>query len=191
MRPLVLLDVDGVLNAVGPLTGDPAQGWDDWQTGRACALGRAWPIRWSPGLVARVLAWRERGEVSWLTTWGHEANRGLAPLLGLPQLPVAGTADDPEGTATSAAGDTLASVTPAAPDELTGRWWKFDVVRRVLRAEPDRPLVWLDDDLGAVPGVAAWTRAHATCLLLAPDRREGLTPGDADAVEAFLARYGS
>ncbi len=187
MRPLVLLDVDGVLNALGPADAS----WPDWQRGTARAGGRAWPVRWSPSVVRAVLDWRDVADVQWLTTWGHDANAGLHTLLGLPELPVAGTHDEP-GRDPQAQGspDTdepaLAAVTPAAPDELTGRWWKFDVVRRVVAAAPERRVVWLDDDLSAVAEVRAWTRAHVDCLLVAPDPRTGLVEPQLRSVERFL-----
>ena len=182
MRPLVLVDVDGVLNALGPP--DPA--WPDWQQGWARAMGRDWPVRWSPTVTSAIRGWRDTADVQWLTTWGHDANQGLHELLGLPELPVAGTHQDSadEGTADDA--DALAAVTPAAPDELTGRWWKFDVVRRILRAQPDRRLVWLDDDLAGSERVRTWTRTHADCLLIAPDPRSGLVRAHLEAVERFL-----
>ncbi len=181
MRPLVLLDVDGVLNALGP----PDASWPDWQQGRATAAGREWPIRWSPSVVDAVRNWQERADVRWLTTWGHDANRGLHALLGLPELPVAGTHHDAAGSPDPEE-PALAAVTPAAPDELTGRWWKFDVVRRLVREQPGRRLVWLDDDLLGVDDVRAWTRAHADGLLVAPDPRAGLVRAHLDAVERFL-----
>lgn len=189
MQPLVLVDVDGVLNALGP----PDDSWPDWQRGSAVALGRVWPIRWSPSVTAAVDAWRERADVQWLTTWEHAANGELRALVGLPELPVAGTAADvapPRGDvdgAGAAPASSLAGVTPAAPDELTGRWWKFDVVRLLLQADPGRRLVWLDDDLARSDEVRAWTRAATDCLLIAPDPRTGLVAAHLRAVESFLA----
>lgn len=183
MQPLVLVDVDGVLNAVGP----PDDSWPDWQRGNAVAGGRTWPIRWSPSVVTALLSWRDRADLRWLTTWGHDANAGLHTLLGLPELPVAGThADVAAGGDPDPAGSSLAGITPAAPDELTGHWWKFDVVRLLLTAEPGRRLVWLDDDLADSEEVRAWTRAHTDCLLIAPDPRTGLVAPHLRAVERFL-----
>ena len=184
--PLVLVDVDGVLNAIGP----PDDAWPDWQRGSATALGRSWPLRWSPSVTAAVQSWRDRADVRWLTTWGHDANAGLHALLGLPELPVAGTHADvaapPTGEPDDLGRSALAGVTPAAPDELTGRWWKFDVVRLLLRAEPGRRLVWLDDDLARSEPVRAWTRAATDCLLIAPDPRTGLVAAHLRAVDRFL-----
>ena len=145
--PVLLLDVDGVLNAFDRV---PAArgGWDDWQHGGATAEGTRWPITWSPRVVATLSDWHEQGrvELRWLTTWGHDANDELRRLLGLPELPVAGTyheAGGPSGAAETGGGH--ASVTPAAPDPLSGSWWKYDVVVSLLRTEPERRFVWVDD----------------------------------------------
>jgi hypothetical protein len=186
MSALVLLDVDGVLNAVDPEP-DPRV-WPDWQRGRASAAGRTWPIAWSPTVVRTVLAWREVAEVHWLTTWGSLANGALRELLGLPELPVAGAPGSPsDGSGSDAALGSLAGVTAAAPDELTGRWWKFDVVRELVRAEPGRPLVWIDDDLAGQRDIRTWMGEHAPCLLVSPTPRTGMRPDDLELVTRFLA----
>ena len=191
MRPLLLLDVDGVLNAVTPRP-DPDV-WPDWREGTASAAGRTWPIRWSPSVVDAVAGWRGAAEVQWLTTWGHEANGGLRELLGLPELPVAGTHADADvppqpGEPDPLLPGSLASMTPAAPDELTGRWWKFDLVRRIVRADPTRPLVWVDDDLAGQAGVREWVQRESRCLLVVPSPQIGLSPDDLAAITAFLHR---
>lgn len=187
-RPLVLLDVDGVLNAL-----QPGEAWPDWQVGRAVAEGRAFRITWSPSVVARVRRWTEVADVRWLTTWGHDANRSLRHLVDLPELPVAGTYDDTEGSPDRlpSGTDAHAEMAPAAPDALTGRWWKFDVVRRLVRADPGRPLVWLDDDLLGAADMVAWVREHAAAVLLVtPDPASGLSPQELDAVDELLAGTG-
>ncbi len=185
-RPLVLLDVDGVLNAV-PYFGR-SEAWSDWQVGEAAAAGSRFRITWSPSVVDAVLSWREVAEVQWLTTWGRDANASLRHLVGLPELPVAGTHDEvvaPPGTGDPEAG-TLAALTPAAPDPLTGRWWKFDVVRRLVHDDPDRRLVWIDDDLARQEDIRAWMRREAQCLLVAPEPSSGLTPAHLESVDIFL-----
>lgn len=188
VRPLVLLDVDGVLNAV-TASPDPAV-WPDWQVGSAVAGGRAWPLHWSPSVVAAVRGWLDVADVHWLTTWGHDANDGLRELFGLPELPVAGTHP---GTSHVGSPDPLpgapgahAQVAPAAPDALTGRWWKFDVVREIVRADPSRRLVWVDDDLSAEDDVRAWMRRESRSLLVAPHPRTGLTSTEVEAVNRYL-----
>lgn len=189
-RTLVLVDVDGVLNVLGI----PERG-RDWRSGEAVAAGRSWPIRWSPDVVDRIAGWSLVADVQWLTTWGHDANTSLRHLLGLPELSVAATHDaplDPDAARADDEGDpgppgpSHAAMTPAAPDALTGRWWKFDAVRRIVHADPDRRLVWLDDDLYGQEEVRAWMRAHATALLIAPDPRTGLVQEQLNAVERWL-----
>lgn len=64
VRPLLLLDVDGVL-----LPARPAPGFDRWV-----------------GETLRALA--ERFELVWATAWEHRANTLLAPRYGLDTLPV-------------------------------------------------------------------------------------------------------
>jgi len=184
--PLVLLDVDGVLNA---LARPPDQrAWTDWQLGQAVADGRSWPIAWSPSVVDAVRGWRQHADVQWLTTWGHNANDSLRELLDLPALPVAGTHQD--GPVAPGEPDDAplahASVAPAAPDELTGRWWKFDVVRHLVRTRPGRRLVWVDDDLEVEGAVAQWMAREADCLLVAPSPITGLVAADLARVDDFL-----
>ena len=186
VTPLLLLDVDGVLNA---LAADPGL-WPEWRIGSASADGRAWPIRWAPAVVDRLRGWHENGraELQWLTTWGHWANLDLRALLDLPLLEVAGTYDEDLFAGSTDHEDVTAhaAVAPAAPDELTGRWWKHDVVRRLRDAHPERRLLWVDDELHdrGNPFVA-WAERHGV-VAVGPDPMTGLSPADLDALEAAL-----
>jgi hypothetical protein len=73
-RPLLLLDVDGVLLVVRST-------WDD---------DDAEP-EYEPSLHPDARAWAAElagaFELVWATTWEHLANRVIAPALGLPHLP--------------------------------------------------------------------------------------------------------
>ena len=95
MRPLILLDVDGVLNALSDF-GEHEAVWPEWRRDRASVDGTSWPILWTPAVVNRLRAWHDggRAEIQWLTTWRHDANGELRTLLGLPELVVAGTYQD-------------------------------------------------------------------------------------------------
>lgn len=162
--PLWLLDVDGVLNAVSHRP-DPDV-WPDWRHGTAFANGSSWPIWFSPTLTRAIADLHERGlaEIRWLTTWGEDANGELRELLGLPRLQVAGTGDvfDP-----------------------TVDWWKFDVVKSFHRAEPNRRLIWTDDDLLYLPEAQAWVAARTRSLVIAPRSDRGLTPDQLTEIRRF------
>ncbi len=183
MTPLVMLDVDGVLNALGDL-----DCWPDEQNGFARAEGNLYPITFSRLVVARLRNWHESGaaEVQWLTTWGHDANAGLRELLGMPELVVAGTYDD-EGVTAEVDVTSHAASAPSAPDPLSGRWWKYDVVQRVLREQPGRTVVWIDDELSNDSRFRRWGETqehHLTCL--GPDPMTGLSPTDLKTLSRLL-----
>jgi hypothetical protein len=176
MIPLLLLDVDGVLNALGEHH-ELANTWPSWQNGFARSAMTSWPIQFSPDLIERLVRWHLTGivEIQWLTTWGHNANGGLRQLLGFPALEVAGTYDD-EGAAAEV-GDSLASSTPSAPDALTGAWWKYDVVRRVMVEHPHRLIVWVDDELHATSSpFRAWAADQPHLIAIGPHPMTGLSP---------------
>ncbi len=176
--PLVLLDVDGVLNALGRVREHSST---RWQRGWATADGTRWQITWAPTVVARLRSWHEEGRVErqWLTTWGHDANGELRELLGLPQLAVAGTYqdEDADGAALAPAGSNAAAA-PSAPDPLSGRWWKYDVVRRVLAAEPQRLVLWVDDELQPGTAFRRWADDQPRLHAVGPDPLLGLTDSD-------------
>jgi hypothetical protein len=159
----VLLDVDGVLNAVPGMTDD----WDDWQQGQATGFR----ITWSPTVVSfiRRLAETPGVEVAWLSTWAELANKHLCSLLDLPQCLVAG----------------------APPWREEHGWWKLDVARR-LWDQTQTPFVWIDDDLGDGydGGAAAWIGSlNGDGIGIRPDLRRGLTPRLINAIEEFVESW--
>jgi hypothetical protein len=182
-RPLILLDVDGVLNILSR----DASPWDAVRSGWAIAEGNRYRITWSPEVIDTIKRWLAEGvEIQWLTTWGHDANNSLRHLLGLPELPVAGTYDqDPTGSPETA-GDSHASVAPAAPDPLTGQWWKYDVACRIVKEQPDRTLIWVDDELRRALRFRRWAEEHPRVHPVGPDCDVGLVPADLEAIEALL-----
>ncbi|MDA0142562.1 HAD domain-containing protein [Solirubrobacter deserti] len=149
MRPLLLLDVDGVVCPLGDAAPD--------QVPIASTHVSLSHHRLLPGWLAELA---KVFELVWATTWEHDANELLAPLLGLPDLPViqfAGTVVGP--------GETV----------------KLPAIRRFV---DDRAFAWVDDRLGV--DATAWG-AHrlAPTLLRDIDPASGLTRCDIDGLLAF------
>jgi hypothetical protein len=102
-------------------------------------------------------------DLVWATTWGGDANTLIAPVLGLPELPVVdwpGMFDD-------------------GPD---GTFWK---TRHVLAHAAGRPFAWVDDELGDADRAYVAARHQGSALLHRVDARHGLRPADFTALRAF------
>ncbi|MBN1093311.1 hypothetical protein JKP75_12530 [Blastococcus sp. TML/M2B] len=168
--PVLLLDVDGVLNAVRH---DLPVGW---RRGRF----NGYVLSWDPSVVARLRALHESGrvELQWLTTWTELADELLAGPLGLPRgLRTHGRDALPTGF-----GGTLGGV---------AGWWKLTAAQAVAAAEPGRRIVWIDDDLAdQADDASAWISGHGQVLVVAPAYSTGLTHAELDRVERWLADGG-
>lgn len=119
-RPLLLIDIDGVLNrevsnSVGKKLGyrrarisDPISGW-------------RYTMHLNPSDGAALLAMRDVFELAWCTTWRHAANGYIRTILRLPEpLPVV---------------------------DVNYERDDMSKVPAILRFAGDRPFVWLDDDV--------------------------------------------
>lgn len=158
-RPIVLLDVDGVLNVVcNP--NEPPTDWPEYRT----EVMNGYRITWAPALIERLRALHEAEEVEirWLTTWWAKIPT-LAPL-GMPDLTVACNAED---------------------YAVRNRWWKLQPAQRAY--EEGRKLVWIDDDL-VDQEAWRWGKSldRERFLGVVPRWNHGITPDLMDAIEAFV-----
>ncbi|GAA4590198.1 hypothetical protein GCM10023107_15520 [Actinoplanes octamycinicus] len=157
MRPVWLLDVDGVLNANRP-------GWGAApRRAMAYAAGTGFLMRWAPALLDRIRAIHRSGavEIRWCTTWCPQSEQ-LERLFALPRLEPCWT-------------DELHQPEAAAA--------KLAAARRVLAA--GRPLIWTDD-ADIPPAAHEELPRLGRTLLITPRPNRGLQPEHLDAVEQFL-----
>ncbi len=165
--PILLLDVDGVLNAARV---DLPAGWQ-----RGTFNG--FVLTWDPTVTARLRELHESGrvEIQWLTTWAEKADLLLAEAMGLPR-----------GLKTHAE---AGAVSTGFLGMLRGAssWWKLALARAAVEAEPDRRVVWIDDDLVEQSAdTGEWLAANPHVLVIAPDLFAGLTHEQLDEIEAWL-----
>jgi hypothetical protein len=164
VRPLLLLDIDGVLNPWAAESCPPGYGEHRFRVGRWRRRSRQAWLRPEHGPALRGLAERTGAELVWATSWAHEANIMVGRALGLPSLPV---------------------IEFAGPHSDTGPDWKY---RAVARFAYGRPLAWLDDDFDLrVAAKASFLARRDTPTLLVPvDPAIGMTDGDLSRVEHWL-----
>ncbi|MFR9791844.1 HAD domain-containing protein [Streptomyces sp. MB22_4] len=161
-RPLLFLDVDGPLN---PYAAQPERRPEGYTTIRVPLRSRR-PLRvWLNPAHGRELS--SLGyELCWATTWMAEANRWIAPVLGLPQLPYV---------------DFGTGLFAHRPD---GVHWKTEAI---VAYAGGRPFAWVDDEQSPADAVFVADRHPAPALLHHVNPRVGLREGDFAALARFAA----
>jgi hypothetical protein len=160
IRPLLFLDVDGPLN---PYAAQPERRPEGYTTIRAQVRpGRPLRVWLNPSHGPALLALGY--DLCWATTWTAEANRWIAPVVGLPELPYV---------------DFGSALLTERPD---GVHWKTAAI--VAYAE-GRPFAWVDDEQS--PTDTRYVGAHhpGPALLHHVNPRIGLLQGDFTALAAF------
>jgi len=162
-KPLLLIDVDGVLN---PFDMDPAivaaKGFDSYRITTA-RTGRTLTVWLNRAHGAWLRGLTDDFELVWVTTWADEANSLIGPKIGLPSLPV------------------------VAPVWIgLYRQSKCGPVREFVKG---RPFAWLDDNFEreAYDWVRRRDPAGKFTLLLRPDSAVGLTGEQVQALRRFAA----
>lgn len=153
-RPVLFLDVDGVLNPYG--TTECPEGFTEHDL-----FPGEEPVRLCPAHGAWVVELQRVFDVAWATGWNEEANRLLAPRLGLAPLPVV--------------------TMPAAPFD------PGDKVRPIAEFAGHRPAIWIDDL--HTERARAWSAARREpTLLISITPSIGLTREAVDEAMAWAGR---
>ncbi|WP_369206804.1 hypothetical protein [Streptomyces sp. PU-14G] len=177
-RPLLYLDVDGPLNPWAAKPERRPAGYtahrmkpDSWVALHAGAPPDAVPalrVWLNPAHGPRLLELSGPYDLVWATTWGEDANVHLAPVLGLPHLPVV------EWPALFGEGQ-------------EGTYWKTS---HLVGHAAGRPFAWVDDEVGEADRAFVASRHDAPALLRHVDPRAGLRDADFTALHAFARALG-
>jgi len=184
--PIIALDVDGVINSFPTsLRKDEKPVWDDL-TAFSCPVslhgGTSFTITHSPTVINRLLEMHTSGqaEIRWLTTWGSEANLELSKGVGFPgDFEV--IAERPQ----------FAAYTPLQTTGVKGDdggWWKLTAFKQLAADNPDRKIIWIDDDLAYDRHAVEFVKNHEGHVLgICPETDYGLTPEHLSRIAQFVA----
>jgi hypothetical protein len=167
-KPLLLLDVDGVLNPFAAKPTKRPEGYETYRLTPAHTWGDKGMRVWlSPAHGPMLLALTGLVDLVWATAWEDEANTLIAPVIGLPELPVIEF--------------------PRRDSYPFGQIFKRDDVEAYAG---DRPFAWLDDDFepGDHEWAAARTESGIPTLLLHISPRLGIRQEDVNQVAEWAAQ---
>lgn len=188
----LLLDIDGVINAVSEGYPRTNTGWTEWETAfvsfqdqdssvsallRNTEPKRGFRITYSPQLLRKLeeLAARPDVEIKWLTTWCDDAKTHLCPAVGL------------DGTGWDVLGREEYDYDPWS----TNYWWKAISAQRWWESEDrdDQRFVWLDDDLRYQRDAWEWVNTLSDkAMFISPNSRHGLSVKHMNAITEFIDR---
>jgi hypothetical protein len=159
-RPLLMVDIDGVISLFGGDTVHP------WRSGSAAGAGGSFhsidgiPHFLSSTAAENLLALAPSFELVWASGWEEKANEYLPHLLGLPVLP---------------------HLSFERSVGRTNAHWKLDAIEEY---GGDRPLAWIDDAFN--DACHEWAEARvAPTLLVQTLPASGFTAREAEILERW------
>lgn len=164
--PLVLLDFDGVFNALGILM--EMSSWEDGRNHKADMPSGTHGFSYSPTVADFITSNAHRAEFQWMSTW-FEETPAYGEAMGMPVFDWIG----PEGL----------SEEPSAP------WWKFVRLVEISAIDRNRRILWIDDEIPLDPQdpIVRWLDEHQSQVsYIRPNDLHGLQQHDLDRITAFL-----
>lgn len=131
VKPIIVLDIDGVLNTFVP-EGERTADWKWDPEFRSDRDSGRFLLNLSTQMAREI---EKLGELRWLTTWiynGDQANPNVGAHFGW-NLPLLEILPDPN---------------PGSPRifQRADPWWKSRAINNLLKEEGP-PVVWIDDDI--------------------------------------------
>lgn len=162
-HPAVLLDVDGPLNPYDKGRKHLVVPSDGYTRHYIKVVGTTYALWLNPEHGDMLSGLAACSELMWCTAWGEEANTHIAPLIGLPTLPV------------------IELGPPFYSDDAI---WKRGAVEEQLG---ERPLAWFDDQFER--GDFAWAKTRSAAghptLLIDVSPTTGILPSHVDSALAW------
>lgn len=168
MTTHILLDIDGVVNAVYPLPihkeiSDLSGEWKEGYVDR-------YKFHWNQEVIDFLNDLFIDNHLVILSTWRQWAIDKVFPTVGL-TVPehhtVLDSTTDPE----------------SAQDVDPTNWWKERFAREFIESHPGDKFVWIDDDINNVPEMG-WLRNNT--LTVSPTFSVGISRYDMMKINAFL-----
>lgn len=123
MKPLLLLDVDGVL---APFGATPTEGYPGY------IYNEDYRIHVSDANKERLATLTKHFDIHWCTAWGEDANDVISPLHDLPTYPVVSL------------GSVATDIGGFVQFHSTDTHWKASAIAAYVE---DRPYAFVDDDI--------------------------------------------
>lgn len=170
-KPIWLLDLDGVINALGRVPATEAWPLEEWVLEEVANKHGNWPIRTARPVISFInyVHQTDGAEIRWHTTWQEEANK-VSTAIGLPEFPIQ---DAPEYDESA-----WGYYDPA-------KWWKLGAVERLL--QQGYRVLWTDDDITYALDRPTRLRLQVQgCRIISPASREGIIQRQINQITSYL-----
>ena len=175
MTTHILLDIDGVINAVLPTENDRNFAGHTGLWSVATAYPTPYTISWSHDVVDYLNDLLSKHHLVIASTWRKSALEIIFPLVGL-NVPEDVTVLDPDTEPTG--------IQPLSPSG----WWKMDFVKEFVSECPENDrFVWIDDDHDLfIHSYDYASSLDGRMLIVSPIMRSGLTVNNLKNITEFI-----